>query len=195
MGADNENEEQKLRRIVKSYILKHEEEISRRVDMIVLYIDSFRKLFVKNLSGINEGLVPHVTMGPGAVKNKEDFVKKYLYEIKDGFNKASNGILAVKQYFPLVNLNYSGIEGNVENHKKDMFNAALTTIHDLYGIGRALGKAYCRVTGFNDSRIVKEEALEFEDSSNLKDRHLIDIDLEDEDQGVIELAAAAYLKV
>jgi hypothetical protein len=188
MENNNNDKEKKLNFYIEKYIKSHKEEIIRHVDIIVLYIDSFRKLFNQNISGLNElERVVSVASPIDAVKNRANYLTEYLHDIKNGFYKSANNIIAIKQEFNLVSFNK-----NIDGQDEEIAECILKTIAGLGDIGKAFGKLFYEIFSMhNDS---DENSIGYYDLSDVQDRYLVEGGLIDND-GSVNLAAMTYVKI
>jgi hypothetical protein len=179
--------------LMREYIRGHDEDITRRLDVLVLYIDSFRKIFEKNLSLVNQGLIKYVISQASAVKQKKSYIIEYLNSIKDGFKNASNNIIAIRQEnIILVEINLEEYDLNIDKEFQQVNDALLKTAGDLSAIGRAFGTPYI-ISSFSH-KDYKVKRSEFEKGSNIKDRYLVDIGFSN-GSGRADLTIISFFKI
>jgi hypothetical protein len=161
-------------KLAKVYIEAHKKDIIRRVDVLVLYVDSFRKIFIKNLNSINSDIARCILTTDSAVKNTKSYLNEYLHSIKDGFKEAANDTIAVKQeYVDLVEIDLEDYDRHYDDEFDHTNDALIKTVKDLYGIGRAFGDPYI-ISSWSDKDYEKTYN-EFRSLSNVKNRYLVDI--------------------
>jgi hypothetical protein len=184
-------------KLLKEYIGSHKEDILRRIDVLVLYIDSFRKIFEKNIGLVNKDIIPHIlsVSSKSAVKEKGSYMKNYLYCLKDGFKKAANNIIAVyQQDILLEEIDLDEYDRHIEDGEfQQVSDALLKTAADASAIGRAFGQSYI-TSSWDDHKDYKIKRTEYFNAGNNKDRYLVDIHFYD-GIGYAELSIISFFKI
>jgi hypothetical protein len=186
-------ESSQYQELMGEYIRSHDADITRRLDVLVLYIDSFRKIFEKNISLVNQDAIKHIVSQPSAVNHKKSYIMEYLNSIKNGFKNASNDTIAIRQEtIVLEEINLKEYELNIDKEFQQVNDALLKTAGDISAIGRAFGDPYI-ITSF-DHKNYKAKRSEFEKADNIKDRYLVDIGFTD-GIGRAELSIISFFKI
>jgi uncharacterized protein YnzC (UPF0291/DUF896 family) len=180
--------------LAKEYMTSHKEDIDRRVDVLILYIDSFRKIFNKNLSTINQNLIRNIEAAPQAVKERNAYVNNYLNAIKEGFKNVANNMFIVKQdHNLLVEVNLKEYDRHDNKEFTDVSNAFLKTAADVSALGRAFGKSFI-TSSWDGHAHYNGIVMEFNDTKNMQDRYLVDISFYD-NIGYSELSIISFFKI
>jgi hypothetical protein len=181
--------------MAKNYMFSHREEILRHVDVLALYIDSFRKLFIKNLGSVNQDLIKYITTKESAVTTKKSYINLYLLAIKNAFKNAANNMLAVEEgNMLLMEIDLGEFERHYNKEFSEVNKAFLTTIKDMSSIAKAFGEPYV-YSGWENTDGDKKMLEEYEASSNMKNRYLVDIRFDDDNIGRAELSIINYFKL
>jgi hypothetical protein len=181
-------------RFTRDYITSHKEEINRKVDVLIAYIASFRKICIVNFNSINGELLSHVTTTSSAVRERESYLKEYLYSIKQGFKIAANNTLIIKQdYISLMEINLEGYDRNYDKEYKEVCDVFTKTAQDVSPIGRAFGEYYI-ASSYGNKVDYNAKKGEFLDLGNTKDRYFVDINFR-EDTGYAELSIISFHKL
>jgi hypothetical protein len=188
-NISDEEIQEAIKRYIKKYIKSNEEVILRHVDMITLYIISFCKIFAREVSHLNENETIITISTPDAIREKSSYVTEYLTDIKEGFERAANGIVAISQDFNIFSFSLSPDVDN-EYFNREITVSIIKTINDLQGIGRALGKLFYQV----GRDAYAEVGESYYDPNDIKDRYLVEV-LFDENGGKALLHIMTYMKL
>jgi hypothetical protein len=179
---------------LREYIKSHEGDIKRRMDVLVLYIDSYRKIFERNMSEINSNILSHIQILPSAVEARKSYLNEYLYAIKDGFEKAANNIIAISQSNILLEeINLEEYDCDMGDEYSQVSEALIKTAKDISAIGRAFGEPYI-TSAWTDHKDYKIKKTKYYDIGNAKDRYLIDIHFDDK-SGYAQLNITSFFKL
>jgi hypothetical protein len=160
--------------LTKEYILAHQKEIIRRVDVLVLYISAFRKIFEKNIGLVNNEIIHLIVNNGSAVRESKSYLNEYLNAIKDGFEKAAGNSIVIKQDNILLNeINLENFSHHDDIEFKQISDALIKTARDVSALGRAFGNSY--ITSKWDNKDYQEKKSDFLDAANSKDRYLVDV--------------------
>jgi hypothetical protein len=180
--------------LFKEYIRRHESDIKRRMDVLVLYIDSYRKIFEKNVSKENSNILSHIHSSSSAVEVRKSYLNEYLYAIKDGFKNASNNIIAINQKNILLEeINLEEYDRDRDTEYNEVSKALLKTAIEIASIGRAFGEPYI-TSSLIDPKEYMIKKTKYYDIGDIKDRYLVDIHF-DNKTGYAELNILSFFKL
>jgi hypothetical protein len=180
--------------LTKEYLLSHKDDIIRRIDVLVLYISSFRKIFEKNIGLINGNIIPHIITSQSAVDGVVSYLDEYLVAITRGFMNASNGFISICQNnIILEEIDTEEYDFNSSEEYTQISNALLKTASDVSAIGRAFGESYF-ASAWEDHKSYKIKISEYSNAGNIKDRYLVNINFNDK-RGYAELNIINFFKL
>jgi uncharacterized protein YnzC (UPF0291/DUF896 family) len=172
-------------KLAREYLMTHRNDIVRHVDILTLYIDSFRKIFIKNLSSLNGELTKYIQTTESAVKNRKSYLNGYMYAIKEGFKQAANNILVVKEEFIiLTEISLEAFDRHYDEEFSQVNKTLLKTAGDVRPLGRAFGNPYI-VSTWDKEHQPRYSA--FRDPANMENRYTVEVGFND-DMGFAELS-------
>jgi hypothetical protein len=181
----------KHEKLAKAYLVAHRDDIVRHIDVLTLYIDSFRKIFIKNLSSLNGELVKYIQTTESAVKNRQSYLNGYMYAIKDGFKHVANNILVVKEeYIILMEISLEEFDRHYDAEFTQVNNTLLKTAGDVRPLGRAFGNPYI-ISRWNNKQPNNKD---FHDPANMENRYTVEVGFND-DMGYAELSIINNFKL
>jgi hypothetical protein len=161
--------------------------------MIVLYIDSYRKIFEKNLGSINQDLIHHIVSQTSATKAIKSYINEYCIALKDGFKHQANNMIAVKiEHMILFEIDLKNYDHHNDKEFSETNMAFLKTASDMSPLGKALGKSY--IASSLDTNEYNQIIANFNNMQDMQDRYLTDLRFED-NKGFAELSTISFFKL